>query len=144
MLAERCSWARVVLVESSERRAAFLSKAARLLQLEVEVRAERAETTGRGPLREGADVVTARSFGSPTVVAECAAPLLLLGASLVVSEPPTTSPSRWPAAGLAALGLGPAREVEVAGFHFAVLCKDDKCPARYPRRPGVPAKRPLF
>ena len=60
-----------------------------------------AEQVGRDPeLRGTFDVVTARGFGPPPVVAECAAPLLRVGGRLVVSEPPGSDGSRW--AGVAA------------------------------------------
>ena len=40
------------------------------------------------------DAVVARSFASPAVTAECAAPLLRLGGRLIVSEPPERG-ARW-------------------------------------------------
>lgn len=134
------------LVESSKPRAAWLESTVRRLGLEnhVSVLPIRAELLGRGDARFGFDVVTARSFGAPAVVAECAAPLLRLGGHLLVSEPPTGGSERWPGAGLARLGLSFSREEVVAGFHFAVLVADQACPDPFPRRPGIPTKRPLF
>ena len=104
----------------------------------------RAEDLGRGELREAVDLVVARSFGSPPIVAECAAPLLRLGGTLVVSEPPDGRPAgRWPAGPLADLGLGP---VTLVGEQPRVVClvKERTTPSRFPRRPGIPAKRPLY
>src|SRR5256885_8253800 len=46
---------RVALVEADRRKAAFLLHAAARLELDVEVVAERAETAGRGRLRESFD-----------------------------------------------------------------------------------------
>ena len=65
-----------------------------------------AEDAGRdAEWRGGFDLVTARSFGAPAVVAECGAPFLRVGGRLVVSEPPSDGPTRWPVEGLAAVGL---------------------------------------
>jgi 16S rRNA (guanine527-N7)-methyltransferase len=139
-----CSW---LLVESSVRRAAFLRQAARWLGIEdrVEVAEERAEVVARSPGWRGRfDVVVARSFGPPAVVAECGAPLLAAGGYAVVSEPPGGMPSRWPAAGLGLLGMAPVATVAAEAGAYQVLRQEDRCPDRYPRRVGVPAKRPLF
>jgi len=138
--------AEAVLVEAARRRSAFLSGA--LAQLGWEGRARvveaRAEEVGRDPEYRGAvGLVTARSFAAPGVTAECAAPLLRPGGRLVVSEPPAAV-DRWPAAGLQALGMEAEAELEVAGFHFRLLRQAAVCPDRYPRRTGVPGRRPLF
>jgi 16S rRNA (guanine527-N7)-methyltransferase len=96
---------------------------------------------GRDPDRRAAmGLVVSRSFGPPPVVAECAAPFLRVGGRLVVSEPPEAA-DRWPIEGLAALGLEPD-PLDTAGF--VRFRQTFPCPDRYPRRDGVPAKRPLF
>jgi len=135
-----------VLVEAGERRAAFLARAVAELGLAGRVRVERhrAEELGRDPTHRGRyPLVTARSFGPPAVAAECAAPLLAVGGRLIVSEPPGESSGRWPVAALAGLGLEAEAAVRVrAGYQ--VLVQARPCPERFPRRSGVPAKRPLF
>lgn len=134
------------LVESGERRAAFLQRAVGRLGLgdRVRVRHQRAEDLGRTPEARGrADAVTARSFGPPAVTAECAAPLLRTGGLLVVSEPPGGAADRWSEPGLAALGLAVA-EHRPDPPALAVLRSVAPCPARYPRKAGLPAKRPLW
>jgi 16S rRNA (guanine527-N7)-methyltransferase len=108
----------------------------------VEVLHARAETVGR-QRRGEADVVTARSFGPPAVVAECAAPLLRPGGRLLVSEPPGR-PDRWPVEGLAVLGLSPAEGVVVIDRSFVRLRLRSEVPPEFPRRPGIPGKDPLF
>jgi 16S rRNA (guanine527-N7)-methyltransferase len=136
-----------VLVEVSRRRSAFLVAAvARLgLQQRVTVIAERAEIVGRAPAHRGRfDLVVARSFGPPAVAAECAAPLLRVGGRAVVSEPPGGMPGRWPADGLARVGMAPAPVVQSRGAAYQVLRQEALCPERFPRRVGVPGKRPLF
>lgn len=134
------------LVETGARRAAFLERAVRTLDLDdrVRVRHLRAEELGRiGGERATADAVTARSFGAPAVTAECAAPLLRPGGVVAVSEPPAGAAERWPVAGLERLGLAVAqRRAEPPAL--VVLRQVAPCPDRYPRRPGLPAKRPLW
>jgi 16S rRNA (guanine527-N7)-methyltransferase len=150
VVAESWPEASVVLLEAQGRRAAFLGRAVEGLGLgdRVAVRQARAEDFGRDPAgRSRFDVVTARSFGPPAVVAECAAPLLRTGGWLVVSEPPDQSDAeavlRWPAEPLARLGLRPGERLRAA-FGYRVLRQAEPCPERFPRRNGVPAKRPLF
>jgi 16S rRNA (guanine527-N7)-methyltransferase len=113
----------------------------------VHVVRARAEEAGRQPdLRATFDLVVSRGFGPPAVTAECGAPFLRVGARLVVSEPPAESDKhefRWPPAGLAELGLAPSEEWRKP-FHYQAFVLERPCPDRYPRRVGVPAKRPLF
>jgi 16S rRNA (guanine527-N7)-methyltransferase len=137
------SW---VLLDGSVSRARFLQEAVRRLGLaeRVQVVASRAEEAGRGALRASFDVVMARSFGPPAVTAECGAPFLVVGGRLVIAEPPASEGGeRWPAAPLAGLGLVPGQRVESPSA-FQVLEQRSLCPDRYPRRNGIPAKRPLF
>jgi len=150
VVAERWPEARLVLVEAQGRRAAFLGQAIRSLGLgeRVSVRQVRAEEFGRDPdARACFDLVLARSFGAPAAVAECAAPLLRVGGWLVVSEPPdqdeVAEAERWPAEPLGQLGLVPAERAREE-FEYRVLRQAEPCPDRFPRRNGVPAKRPLF
>jgi 16S rRNA (guanine527-N7)-methyltransferase len=131
-----------VLVEVSEARADFLRRAVgRLDRHDVTVLAEPAEAVGRRPnMRGSADVVVARSFGPPATTAECAAPLLRVGGRLAVTEPPDNAGDRWPAAGVAQLGLGVGRRFGA----FQSLDQISACAERFPRRTGTPRRRPLF
>lgn len=137
---------RWALLDANRRRTTFLGQAVAALDVgdRVEVLMARAESVGREPgRRRTADLVVARGFGPPAVVAECAAPLLRVGGALVVAEPPGGAPNRWPASGLQLLGL-------VEDGHATVpvalqrLRQIAPCPDRYPRRVGIPLKRPLF
>jgi len=139
------------LLEAHGRRAAFLRRAVERLGLadRVTVLEERAEVAGReAGLRAGFDGALARSFGRPAVVAECAAALLRVGGWLVVSEPPQAGVAgeggdRWPAEPLRQFGLEPARVMHET-FEYQTLNQVAPCPDRFPRRNGVPAKKPLF
>lgn len=134
-----------VLLDANATRTAFLAAATAELGLahRVSVVTARAEELGRDPghRRRYARVV-ARAFARPAVVAECAAPLLEVGGLLLVSEPPEGH-GRWPRDELEQLGLVVV-EAEVSTPRIAVLGQRHPCPERFPRRVGIPAKRPLW
>jgi 16S rRNA (guanine527-N7)-methyltransferase len=135
------------LIEGSTRRAVLLQRSVQRYRWEsrVDIEAARAEVVGRMPEQRGAyTVVVARLFGTPAATAECAAPLLQEGGLLVVSEPPAEGEDRWPESGLAEFGLRWVRVVGGDAGRFAVLRQVERCPDRFPRRTGVPARRPLF
>ena len=147
---------RLVLLDSARRSIDFLRWAIEELQLSsrVELVHARAELLGRDQgYRGGFAAVISRSFGPPAITAECGAPFLKVGGRLIVSEPPgEVSPAaanalpaadRWPAEECQKLGLSPELAIRDA-FGFAILRQVSPCPDRYPRRPGIPAKRPLF
>lgn len=138
----------VILLDAGERRATFLVEAAAELGLvapRVEVVRERAEVFARQHRwRSAASLVSARSFGPPAVVAECAAPLLAMGGRLIVSEPPLGGHGRWPEGGLGDLGLVTGPPQRHRGYWYRVLTQEAPCSDRFPRRSGMPAKRPLF
>ncbi|HUF33659.1 MAG TPA: RsmG family class I SAM-dependent methyltransferase [Acidimicrobiales bacterium] len=137
----------VVLLDAHQRRTAFLVDALDRLDLATRavVVADRAEVVGRSVDHRGAAAcVVARSFGPPPVTAECAAPLLALGGRLIVSEPPASEVGdRWPPDGLAEVGMTVAQVVD-GPPRLVVLTQEQPCPDRFPRRTGIPAKRPLW
>jgi 16S rRNA (guanine527-N7)-methyltransferase len=139
-----------LLIDSNVRRAGWLQDAVNEMGIasRAEVRCERAELTGRGPWRQAAELVTARGFGPPAPTAECAAPLLRLGGQLLVSDPPEGRGTRWPSDGLAQVGLQLASSAVVATdagpVSISRIISTSECGPRYPRRIGVPFKRPLF
>lgn len=147
VLAEAMPTARITLVESRSGRSGELRQAIEELgwSNRVVVYAGRAETAGRAlPYRGQSDLVVARGFAAPGVTAECAAPLLRVGGLLCVSEPPGDhDPNRWPEGACSALGLRLERTVRDP-FAFVVLRQAAPCPDAYPRRVGIPGKRPLF
>jgi 16S rRNA (guanine527-N7)-methyltransferase len=140
---------RAVLLDANERRSEFLDleTAGWRRSGTLEVVRGRAEEVAREPaFRQQFELVTSRSFGPPPVTAECGAPLLAVGGLLVVSEPPEgPGADRWPLEGLAEVGLAEAAHIRFEDrFGYRVLRKVAPTSDRYPRRVGVPAKRPLF
>src|SRR5215472_4871108 len=138
---------RVTLVEADRRRAAFLVHAAARLGVDVDVVPERAEAAGRGHLRERFDVATCRALAALPVVAELCLPLVRVGGRLLAMRAGAEDTAI--AAGAAALlGGGPLRvhpapsRARERGLVVEVA-KLAPTPAAYPRRPGIPNKRPL-
>ena len=142
-----CYW---LLVDRSERRCAFLKKAIFELDLiqRVEVVECSADELSQGDYRGKFKLVTARSFGSPAITAECASPLLKEDGLFIVSEPPfdksVNNQDRWPVDGLTVLGLKQKEywHTGLAGYR-SFLCVV-KCPETYPRRFNKILKKPVF
>jgi 16S rRNA (guanine527-N7)-methyltransferase len=133
------------LVDSMAKRAAFVARAAQQLGLDAEVVCERAEVLGRDPAwRQTVDVVVTRSLASPAVTAEYAAPLLRPGGYALIAEPPTSDETRWPSEPLASLGLQIGRRISSDTATLQRLNQVSPCPAKFPRKPGLAAKRPLY
>ena len=137
----------VTLVESEGRKADWLSRVAADFP-NVRVVADRSESLARDE-RGTQPVVTARALGPLPVVMELAAPLLTDGGSLVVwrGRRDTVSDPAAIAAG-AVLGLihtgdVDAHSITAASRYFSVWRKMGITPERFPRRPGMAAKRPL-
>ena len=138
---------RTTLVESERRKAEWLVRASAPFP-NVRVVAERSEDLARAS-RERWPLVTARALGPLPVVLELAAPLLAVGGTLVAWRG-TRAPEEEAAAARAAalLGLEPgpvvaARPFPGAARHLHEFRKRAPTPARFPRRPGRAAKRPL-
>ena len=132
-----------VLVDAMHKRTDFLAEAAASLSLaNVEVVNGRGEQVARTQA-ETAHLVVARGFGPPPVTAEIAARILADDGHLIVSAGPETLPV-WQAGDLGLLGLGSLIALEVDGYHFVTMQKLQQTPERFPRRSGMPAKRPLW
>ena len=139
----------VVLVESLNRKCAFLRRAIERMELaNAEVVCARAEEwrDGIGTV----DVVTVRAVAPLNVLAEYAAPLLVPGGSLVAYKGVRDADEEADAAAAAdQLGLDLAEIRPVDPFpgadhhHLYVYLKVRETPAKFPRRAGMARKRPL-
>ena len=140
--------ATAVLLEAHGRRCAFLDHALRELDLDGRgsVACGRAEDLARDAEFRGAfELVVARGFAGPATTAECAVGFLAPGGRLAVSEPPgTRGGDRWPKDGLAELGLIGPEVRRGNGAGVAVLRARGPAPDRWPRRVGLPGRRPLW
>jgi 16S rRNA (guanine527-N7)-methyltransferase len=134
-----------VLVDAMAKRIAFVAEAAQELGLNVDILEQRAEEMATDERwSRTVDVVVARSLAAPAVAAEYAAPLLRVGGQAVIAEPPGGDIARWPAEGLAQLGMRRGHVLFAPTATLQVLEQFAGCPGRFPRRVGAAAKRPLF
>ncbi len=141
----------VVAVESQRKKCAHIERAVEALSLgNVEVQCVRAEDYGRGRGREAHDVVVSRALAALSVVAELSVPLLAGGGTMVAMKGAMSDEERIHAeVALGILGCGPLEEVRLRSFpgaenRLAYLArKTQATPDRYPRRSGIPQKRPL-
>ncbi|MFQ5593637.1 MAG: 16S rRNA (guanine(527)-N(7))-methyltransferase RsmG [Anaerolineae bacterium] len=142
----------VLLVESARKKANFLEHMIDQLGFEdVSVVWGRAEEVGPDPnYRERFDVAVARAVAEMAVLVEYALPLLHIGGWFVAQK--GTDPSdELRRAEKAIEVLGGAHYSTIAyrlpaldePLHLVVIEKRAPTPERYPRRPGMPAKRPL-
>lgn len=141
----------MLLVDAQQRRVRVLEEAIRRLGV-ANARAVqgRAEELGRGALRESLDLAVARAVGSLAVVAECTLPLLRTGGRLIAYRGREGEREAEDSAAALALLGGAVAEVRRLRLPFSgaertlvVVDKVAPTPARYPRRPGIPEKRPL-
>jgi 16S rRNA (guanine527-N7)-methyltransferase len=137
------------LLESSARKCRFLKRAIETCRItNAEVVHARAESLPSA--LERYDVALARALAPLPVTLEYAAPLLRVGGRLIVWRG-RCDPDAEAAAARAApgLGLGEASIRAVLPYagaqhrHLYAVVKTETTPARFPRRPGIAAKRPL-
>lgn len=140
------------LVESTAKKGVFLSHLVGVLDLKgVEIHTGRAEELAHCPaLRETFDGVLSRAVAKARVLAELTIPFCKLGGVCVMQKQGRIEMELNEAKeALRTLGgsLREIREVAVPGLLrprlLVVVEKVSSTPAKYPRRPGVPAKRPL-
>lgn len=142
---------RVTLVESVGKKAAFLRETVAQLGLaDVEVVGARAELAGRDPNhRDAYDWATARGLAKLPVVIELCAPFLAPGGLLVAQRSGDLETQLTHAApAFKALHLWSRTPIELDlpgldGHGLIVGEKYAPTPQAYPRRPGLPNKRPL-
>lgn len=140
----------VHLVEPLQKRARLLETIAGELGLQnVIVHPVRAEEAGRGPLRDSATMVTARAVAALPELLEYTAPLAAPGACLAFPKG-TSHPEELAAAAAAMSELAcehrttlPMRPEVSSAVSVLLFQKIGPTHPRYPRRPGMPAKRPL-
>ncbi len=136
----------VTLIEPSAKKAAFLRHALSDLGLTGRVIAERAEVAAHMPdLRETFESATCRAVSSAPTVVELTLPFLRVGGVAVLQRGNIETEERNAACDAASM-VGGARVEEVElSQRRRLLCfrKTNATPPRFPRRNGIPEKRPL-
>jgi 16S rRNA (guanine527-N7)-methyltransferase len=139
----------VTLIEADQAKAAFLVHACAALGLEhVEVVARRAEDAGHDPrLREAFDVAVARALAPLPVLVELCLPLVRVGGRLLAQKTEAEDPAAAARAiellGGRLSGVAAAPSAARSAGTVVVIDKVRPTPSVYPRRPGVPARKPL-
>jgi 16S rRNA (guanine527-N7)-methyltransferase len=140
---------RMTLIEADRRKAAFLVQACAKLGLpDVNVIARRAEEVGHDALlRESFDLAVARALAPTPVLVELCLPLVRVGGRLLAQK---TDKEEVAAAERAIELLGgsldgvvPAPSSARRSGTVMIVSKVRPTPAAYPRRPGVPSRKPL-
>lgn len=139
----------VTLVEADQAKAAFLVQAcARLGLAGVEVVSRRAEEIGQDTrYREVFDVAVARALAPMAVLVELCLPLVRVGGRLLAqkTDKEEIEPARH---AIEVLGGSPPRVVQApsgvrSSGTVVVVEKLRPTPEAYPRRAGLPSRRPL-
>lgn len=143
---------RLTLIESVTKKTRFLHTVVRELALEeVTIIDRRAETVAHEEEhRAGYDWAVARAVAELRVLIEYLLPFCRLGGhALAMKSDSAHSEAEEAGQALQILGGGPPHfhPVQLPGqkdtYYLVVIEKNRETPAKYPRRPGRPAKRPL-
>ena len=140
----------VVLLEARKRKCEFIEEAARSAHTRARVVNERAEVAGRGEMRDSFDVATARAVAAMPVALEYCLPFVTPGGrAILLSTLESDEDLEALAPAARALGGGDPRWRSVTESDtdprrgVLVVDKVERTPEEYPRRTGVPKKRPL-
>lgn len=142
---------RVLLMDATRKKTAYLEHASTELALDVEVLHARAEGAAHNPaLRESFDVAVCRALGPWPVVLELTLPFCRTG-GVLFGQRGVDAPSEATAHAEAAALLGGrvtgiervGTETGLENRHVIVVEKIESTNRRYPRKAGIPAKRPL-
>jgi len=143
----------VTIIDSLQKRMTFLNEVAKELGLSgVNPLHSRAEEAGQDPsLRESFDVVTGRAVARLNLLAEFCLPLARVGGHFVAMKGSDITVELAEAKkAIKTLG-GKTKKVET--FHLPedagerniiIINKMESTPKAYPRKPGIPAKKPLL
>jgi 16S rRNA (guanine527-N7)-methyltransferase len=136
----------VVLVESVKKKAAFLERALHELRLSGEVLSIRGERLGSDPaFRERFFCATARAVASAPTVAELTVPFLAIGGWALLQRGTIDERERRAVIDAAPMLGAEFVEERLLGGERRVLLLQKRVPTqlRFPRRDGIPEKRPL-
>ncbi|ACI18940.1 16S rRNA (guanine(527)-N(7))-methyltransferase RsmG [Dictyoglomus thermophilum] len=142
---------KLTLLESQKKKILFLEELIKILELsDVEIVWDRAENLGKDPrYREQFDLALARGVAKPNIVLEYALPFVKTGGIFLGQATPNNL-SEWENAQkvVGILGGKTEEKIEINFDNitriFLKIRKINNTPEKYPRRPGIPEKRPLL
>jgi len=147
-----CPGMRLTLLEATGKKVMFLEHVLKVLGLrDIVVMKGRAEELGQDPEhREQYDWAVARAVAEMPTLAEYLLPLVAVGGKVLAQKGEMAAAEVHKAeTAIKTLGGHVQRliPVELRGLtetrHLVVIDKVAATPAKYPRRPGIPSKRPL-
>ncbi len=147
-----CPEIHLALLEATGKKAKFLQHLVDVLALSHStVLNARAEEAGKQAAhRERYDVAVARAVAALPVLAEYMLPFVKVGGLMVAQKgqsPVDEAHSAANALGILGGTIKEIRPVEITGLegerHLVVIKKTKPTPRQYPRRPGLPAKKPI-
>ncbi len=143
---------KLTLLEATGKKAGFLRHLKQILGLDdVEIVVGRAEDVAhRAEYREGFDIVLSRALATLPTLAELTLPFCAIGGRFIAQKKGAVDAEISQAAKAMSL-LGGSQPIvkkidleELADERYLVIVdKVAPTPAKYPRRPGIPAKRPI-
>ncbi|HOB34783.1 MAG: 16S rRNA (guanine(527)-N(7))-methyltransferase RsmG [Firmicutes bacterium] len=139
----------LTLVEAAGKKVAFLHRCCAELGIEAEILHARAEDLGRSARREQYDCAITRAVGPMPIISEYCLPLVRPGGTFLAMKGPSVDAEVSLAQkAIEILGgrVSCVRHYELPngdGRSLVIVEKVNLTPERFPRRPGVPAKRPL-
>jgi 16S rRNA (guanine527-N7)-methyltransferase len=148
-----CPGVHLTLLEATGKKVAFLEHLVAQLGLQrVSVLKARAEELGHEPAhRRRYDLALARAVADLPVVVEYTLPFCKVGAWVIAQKGEAGAAEAWNADRAITLLGGELRQVmpvELSGLpedrSLVVIEKVSPTPEAYPRRPGIPSKRPLL
>lgn len=141
---------KITFIESNMRKSEFIANTVSSLELDnCTVLNERAEIAGKSDLRESFDIAFARAVGPLPTILEYSLPLLKIGGSAIFQRGAREDNDEEQANAAILLGGRLNRILPVKPFseaknlHIWIFDKTGATPAKYPRKPGIPKKRPL-
>ena len=144
---------RIVLLEATAKKTKFLHHVVATLGLnDVEIVVDRAEEVAHNArYRERFDLVLSRAVASLSTLVELTLPFCAVGGSFVAQKRGNIEQEVNKASGAIAVLGGSLREIKSVDLEelngerrLIVIDKAGPAPPEYPRRPGIPAKRPII
>jgi 16S rRNA (guanine527-N7)-methyltransferase len=144
---------KLTLLEATAKKAAFLCHIVQELGLEnVKVVVGRAEEIAhQAQYRESFDLVLSRAVAALPTLVELTLPFCAIGGSFIAQKMGAIGEEVGRASRAIELLGGKLREVKGVDLpdfaderYLVIIDKVSPTPAKYPRRPGIPAKRPII
>ena len=142
----------LVLLDATKKKAGFLEHIIQQLNLkDVEIVVGRAEEVAHRPeYRQQFDLVLSRAVAELSALVELTLPFCAIGGRFIAQKKGSIQAeiqSARQAIFLLGGEMADVKKVELSEFsdkrQMVVIDKVGETPAQYPRRPGIPAKRPL-